>query len=83
MLDGFDFFIIGVANPLIAEQIRDLSDAMKGLVSAAAIVGAIFGAGLLGPMADRIGRRRIFKLDLVLFAVFSVAAASSPGASGR
>jgi MFS family permease len=72
MLDGFDFFIIGVANPLIVQQ-YDLSDAMKGLVSAAAIIGAIFGAALLGPIADKIGRRRIFKYDLVMFAAFSVA----------
>jgi len=72
MLDGFDFFIIGVANPLIAQQ-YDLSDAMKGLVSAAAIVGAMFGAAMLGPLADRLGRRRIFKYDLVMFAAFSAA----------
>ncbi len=72
MLDGFDFFIIGVANPLIVHQ-YDLSNAMKGLVSAAAIIGAIFGAALLGPLADRIGRRRIFKYDLAMFALFSVA----------
>lgn len=72
MLDGFDFFIIGVANPLVAQQ-YDLSDAVKGLVSAAAIVGAIFGAMLLGPVADRVGRRRIFKYDLAMFAAFSVA----------
>ena len=71
MLDGFDFFIIGVAHPLIKQDFGT-SDAVKGLVAAAAIVGAIFGAGLLGPLADKIGRRRIFKLDLVLFAVFSV-----------
>src|SRR5262245_3171679 len=72
MLDGFDFFIIGVASPLIAEEFG-LSDGIKGLVAAAAIVGAIVGAGLLGPLADRIGRRRIFRVDLVLFVVFSVA----------
>jgi MFS family permease len=72
MLDGLDFFIIGVANPLIAHQ-YDLSDATTGLVSAAAIVGAIFGAAMLGPLADRIGRRRIFQYDLVMFAAFSVA----------
>jgi MFS family permease len=71
MLDGFDFFIIGVANPLIAQDFG-ISDAEKGLVSAAAIVGAIFGAGLLGPLADRVGRRRIFQLDLWLFVVFSL-----------
>ncbi|MGE0066367.1 MAG: MFS transporter [Solirubrobacterales bacterium] len=72
MLDGFDFFIIGVASPLLAEDFG-LGDAEKGLVTAAAIIGAIFGAGLLGPLADRIGRRRIFRADLILFIVFSVA----------
>jgi MFS family permease len=71
MLDGFDFFIIGVANPLIAEDF-DVSAATKGLISAAAIVGAIVGAGFLGPLADKVGRRRIFKLDLWLFVVFSL-----------
>jgi MFS family permease len=70
MLDGFDFFIIGVANPLIAEDFG-VGAAEKGLVSAAAIVGAIFGAGLLGPLGDRLGRSRIFQFDLVLFAVFT------------
>jgi MFS family permease len=72
MLDGFDFFIIGVANPLITKGYH-LDATLKGLVSAAAIIGSIFGAGLLGPLADRIGRRRIFMYDLVLFAIFSVA----------
>lgn len=72
MLDGFDFFIIGVASPLLAEDFG-LTDAEKGLVTAAAIIGAIFGAGLLGPLADKLGRRRIFRLDLLLFIVFSVA----------
>lgn len=72
LLDGFDFFIIGVANPLIAEDFG-LGAASKGLVSAAAIIGAIVGAGLLGPLGDRLGRARLFKVDLWLFVVFSVA----------
>ncbi|MBJ7519841.1 MAG: MFS transporter [Solirubrobacteraceae bacterium] len=71
LLDGFDFFIIGVANPLIAEE-WGLSAAQKGLVSAAAIVGAIVGAGLLGPLGDKFGRARLFKYDLWLFVVFSL-----------
>jgi MFS family permease len=72
MLDGFDFFVIGVASPLLEEDFG-LTAAEKGLVTAAAIVGAIFGAGLLGPLADKIGRRRIFRFDLILFIVFSIA----------
>jgi MFS family permease len=71
MLDGFDFFIIGVAVPLIAEDFS-INATEKGLVAAAAILGAIVGAGLLGPLGDRFGRCRIFKLDLWLFVLFSL-----------
>ncbi|WP_351224604.1 MFS transporter [Streptomyces sp. NPDC002133] len=71
LLDGFDFFIIGVANPLIAREFGG-SSAEQGLLSAAAIVGAALGAALLGPLGDRIGRSRIFRIDLWLFVVFSV-----------
>lgn len=74
LLDGFDFFIIGVANPLIAKDFGG-SPAERGLLSAAAIVGAVFGAALLGPLGDRVGRSRIFKVDLWLFVVFSLACA--------
>ena len=71
MLDGFDFFIIGVANPLIAEDLG-VNAWQKGLISAAAIVGAMFGAAVLGPLGDKLGRRRIFKYDLWMFVVFSI-----------
>ena len=71
LLDGFDFFIIGVANPLVKENFH-VSSAQLGLVSAAAIIGAVLGASMLGPLGDRLGRRRIFKYDLILFVVFSL-----------
>ncbi|MGW1729123.1 MFS transporter [Streptomyces sp. NPDC002306] len=71
MLDGFDFFVIGVANPLVAHDFQ-VSAAQKGLLSAAAIVGSVFGAALLGPLGDRVGRRRIFRVDLWMFVVFSL-----------
>ena len=77
LLDGFDFFIIGVANPLIKKDFH-ASASQVGLVSAAAIIGAVFGASLLGPLGDRVGRRRIFQFDLVLFVVFSVLCAVAP-----
>lgn len=77
MLDGFDFFIIGVANPLIKEDFG-ISAWQTGLVSSAAIVGAIFGAMFLGPLGDKIGRRRIFKYDLVMFVIFSITCMLAP-----
>lgn len=72
ILDGFDFFIIGVANPLIAKDLGG-STTDRGLLSAAAIVGAMFGAALLGPLGDRVGRSKIFRVDLWLFVIFSLA----------
>ncbi|MEU6095062.1 MFS transporter [Streptomyces sp. NPDC047079] len=76
LLDGFDFFIIGVANPLIAADFP-VTAVEKGMLSAAAIVGPVFGAALLGPLGDRIGRSRIFRVDLWLFVVFSVLCAAA------
>jgi MFS family permease len=71
LLDGFDFFIIGVANPLVKKDFHATA-AQVGLVSAAAIVGAVFGATLLGPLGDRLGRGPIFRFDLILFIVGSL-----------
>ena len=71
MLDGFDFFIIGVASPLIAADLG-ASPRQIGLVSAAAIAGAIIGASCLGRLTDRIGRKLAFRLDLGLFVVFAL-----------
>jgi MFS family permease len=76
LLDGFDFFIIGVANPLVKKDFHATA-AQVGLVSAAAIVGAVFGATLLGPLGDRLGRSRIFRFDLILFIVGSLLCAAA------
>ena len=72
MLDGFDFFIIGVANPLIKEDLG-ANAVQAGLISTAAIVGAFVGATFLGPLGDKLGRQRIFRYDLFMFVIFSVA----------
>lgn len=71
MLDGFDFFIIGVASPLIAKDLG-ATPTQIGLISSAAVVGAIVGAFGLGRLTDRIGRKLAFRLDLGLFVVFAL-----------
>ena len=76
MLDGFDFFIIGVALPLIAHQFH-LTPTMKGLVAVAAVAGAFLGALVFGQIADRMGRKGMFLLDIILFVVFSAASAAA------
>lgn len=74
MLDGFDFFIVGVAIPLLRVQF-DASALEIGLVSAAAVIGAIVGASTLGPLTDRLGRKTIFLVDLAMFVLFAAGSA--------
>jgi len=69
-LDGFDFFIIGVALPLI-EKDFDAAPWQVGAVGAAAVLGAVVGAIVFGPLTDRIGRKGMYFLDLLFFVVFA------------
>lgn len=76
LLDGFDFFIIGVALPLIAHDFH-MNAATKGLVAVAAVAGAFFGALIFGQVADNIGRKGMFLVDIILFVVFSAASSAA------
>ena len=71
LLDGFDLFIIGVALPLITVEFT-LGDFEKGMVGAAAVLGAVVGAAVMGRLADHFGRRLLFVADLLLFVIFAV-----------
>jgi MFS family permease len=70
-MDGYDFFIVAAALPLI-QQYWHPAPALLGLVGAAATVGAVFGGGVLGRYADLWGRRKMAMITMVLFAVISV-----------
>ncbi len=74
-LDGFDFFIIGAAIPLLRVSPWRPDAWALGAVAAAALVGSVLGSVLLGPLADRIGRRKLYILDPLFFAAMSLAAA--------
>src|SRR5271156_5315571 len=73
-LDGFDLFIIAIALPLIAVDLR-ANSWEQGIVGAAAVLGEIAGAVTLGRLADKSGRRAIFIADLGVFAVSSLLSA--------
>ncbi|MEO0768920.1 MAG: MFS transporter [Cyanobacteria bacterium J06649_4] len=73
-LDGFDFFVIGVAMPFIRRDFG-LSAGWVGAIATAALVGALVGSLTLGPITDRVGRQRMLIVDIGLFIVASLATA--------
>jgi putative MFS transporter len=66
-----------VLAPVLAKEFG-LGSTGKALVIAAAFAGMFVGANVLSIAADRLGRRRVFILNLLLYSFFSLAAAFSP-----
>ena len=70
-LDGYDLFIIGVAMPFIKHSFTT-SPYEVGLIGAAAVLGAMVGAFFGGRLTDKLGRKSIYMLDLLIFIVFGL-----------
>ncbi|OYV35532.1 MAG: MFS transporter, partial [Thiomonas sp. 20-64-5] len=67
LIDGISVFMLGMAIPLLTQNLG-LSPLQTGLLGAALVAGAIGGAMLGGRLADRIGRKSVFLLDMALLA---------------
>jgi AAHS family 4-hydroxybenzoate transporter-like MFS transporter len=74
MLDGLDLQSIGLAAPAMAAQLHIAPPAF-GLVFSAALAGLALGAFLLGPLADRVGRKRVLVGAAFCFGFFTLATA--------
>ena len=61
-VDGFDTQAIGYVAPALARD-WNLPRGALGPVFSASLVGLMLGALLLGPLADRVGRKRIIVLS--------------------
>ncbi|WP_421994860.1 MFS transporter [Reyranella sp.] len=75
--EGLIVFMTGVALPLVVQDFG-LTPAGKGLVGAATLAGIMVGATALGGMADTYGRRRMFVVEMAVFALFLCGLAWSP-----
>ncbi|MGE0072168.1 MAG: MFS transporter [Thiomonas sp.] len=76
LLDGLSVFMLGMAIPLLSVDLS-LTAVQTGLLGAALVAGAIAGAAVGGRMADRLGRKSVFLLDMLLLAVAAGASALS------
>lgn len=71
LMDGFDTQAIGFAAKAMSSSL-DIAIALFGQVFSAGLLGAMLGAFLLGPLADRFGRRWLLAAAIVVFSVFSL-----------
>jgi putative MFS transporter len=78
LLDGFVIFVLGVAMPLIIAEFH-LTPDVVGLIGASLVFGAVFGAGLGGPMADHLGRKKLMLADMIIIAVGAATSALANG----
>jgi len=75
--DLYEVFLGGVLAPVLAKEFG-LGTVGKSMVIASGFAGMFIGANVLSIAADRLGRRRVFILNLIVYSVFSFAAAFSP-----
>ncbi|MFM0168236.1 MFS transporter [Paraburkholderia sediminicola] len=75
--DGFDVASVGYVAPLL-KKAWSLGPAQLGPIFGAGLFGLTVGSFLFGPLADRIGRKRVIMISLVLFGIGSFACAYAP-----
>lgn len=68
IMDGYDVFVAGTVLPTLIKE-WGLSKPQAGMLQAWALLGMMFGALVLGPLADRIGRRKGIAASFLLFTV--------------
>jgi MFS family permease len=80
LLDGYVIFVLGVAMPIILAVFRIQPDVV-GLIGASLVFGAVIGAGVGGPMADHLGRKKLMLADMTIIAAGACISAGQQVAS--
>lgn len=73
MLEGYDLVVLGAIIPtLLKTHHLGMTAGDATMIATLSLVGVAIGAVSVGPLADRLGRRRLLIGSVVLFSVFTI-----------
>jgi AAHS family 4-hydroxybenzoate transporter-like MFS transporter len=72
MVDGYDIFVVGTVAPYLARDLAIPPDALTSVLVVTQL-GLMLGNFVVGPVADRYGRRFTMLWSLVLFGLLTLA----------
>jgi MFS transporter, PHS family, inorganic phosphate transporter len=75
--DAYDLFIIGVVMSLL-KPLWHVGKIEESLVDSTALLASAFGALLFGRIADMLGRKRIYGVEVLVLAAGAIACAFAP-----
>lgn len=73
IFDGYDLAVAGIALPSIMKE-TGVDATQAGFMVSSALFGMMFGNIIFGAVADRIGRRLVIVVCILLFSLFTAAA---------
>jgi MFS transporter, AAHS family, 4-hydroxybenzoate transporter len=78
LIDGFDIQLMALSVPTLSEE-WGLPSSAFGIALSASILGMGFGAALLAPLGDRLGRRTILIASMIVVGAGSFGCATAGG----
>jgi MFS transporter, PHS family, inorganic phosphate transporter len=75
--DAYDLFIIGVVVDILKTQ-WNLSSDQTALLSASTLIASAVGALVFGRIADIVGRKKMYGVEILILAIGAIASAFAP-----
>jgi putative MFS transporter len=75
---AMEILLVGFTLPVFAAE-WNLSGTWLGWIGASALAGSLVGSVVIGRAADRVGRRRLFRLTILWYALFTALTALAWG----
>ncbi|MBB6446231.1 MFS transporter [Bacillus benzoevorans] len=80
LFDGYDLSVYGTVVPLLMEE-WDLNPVQAGSMGSYGLFGMLFGAIIFGMLADRIGRKKVILMNVLIFSLFTFLCAFADNAT--